>query len=237
MAELRDVARASRALWPRQFARAIGRAPLLADAEQRLAKLPRVELTELTGHLDPRISLARPKSRHAWSLGFAEQIAIQVLVSTRGLCSAFEIGTFNGGTTRLLAEATPDNGRVVTIDLPPDAFDRTQAPDAFAGNDLGRDYTDSPAAYKVTQLFGDSLTFDPSPFTGQFDLVLVDGGHEFVHGVADSRTALTLVAPGGLIVWDDFEPHWHGLVRGITEAMRGKPLCRLAGTSLGVFQA
>jgi hypothetical protein len=67
--------------------------------------------------------------------------------------------------------------------------------------------------------------------------VLVDGGHGYEHGVTDTRTALQLVAPGGLILWDDFEPYWHGLVRGICHEMQGRALSRLAGTSFGVYVA
>jgi hypothetical protein len=40
-----------------------------------------------------------------------------------------------------------------------------------------------------------------------FDLIFVDGSHEFEHVVADSRLALELLAPGGIIVWHDYRPN------------------------------
>lgn len=40
---------------------------------------------------------------------------------------------------------------------------------------------------------------------------------------------------GGVVVWDDFEPYWHRLVNGICDEMGGRTFCRLAGTSLAVY--
>ena len=213
----------------------MARLPLVHEAEVRLAALPRVELVSMTGPISFITTLSPAASRHEWSLGAAEQFVLQALIHSRQIRHAFEIGTFNGGTTRIIAEALPEDGNVVTIDLPVGDFDRTQAPSHFVGSEVGLAYEDSSAAHKVTQLRGDSLLFDPTPHARQFDLVLVDGGHAYEHGVADTKSALELVAPGGIILWDDFQPYWHGLVRGICEAMAGRSLCRLAGTSLGVY--
>ena len=237
MANFTDLVRAARAIPARRLARGLARSPLTMRAEAQLSQLPRVELSELAGEVSFTAEVASAQSRHAWSLGAAEQIVLQALVVGRGVQSAFEVGTFNGGTTRLLAEALPADGRVVTLDLPPRVFDQTQSPEAFQGSDVGFAYASSPAVGKITQLLDDSLSFDSTPYLASFDLVLVDGGHEYRHGLADTVTALRIVKPGGLILWDDFEPHWHGLVRGICEAMEGRRLVRLAGTSLGAYSA
>ncbi|MDQ1565190.1 MAG: hypothetical protein QOF96_70 [Actinomycetota bacterium] len=222
---------------PGKLLRQLGRTPLVEEAGRRIGALPVAELGSLTNESSFTATIAPLDSRHQWSLGTAEQLVLQALVSGRKVRTAFEIGTFNGGTTRLLAEAVPEDGQVVTLDLPPAAFDATQTPEGFTGTDVGRAYHDSPAAGKVKQLLENSLSFDPKPYEGQFDLVLVDGGHEYEHGMADTATALRLVAPGGIILWDDFEPYWHGLVRGICEAMQGRALHRLSGTSFGVYVA
>jgi hypothetical protein len=42
--------------------------------------------------------------------------------------------------------------------------------------------------------------------------------------------------PGGVVLWDDFEPYWHGLVRGVLDATRGMPVAKVAGTSLAVLE-
>ena len=100
--------------------------------------MPAIELPEVVGDIE-KISLRLPSAgdRHAWSLGVPEQLIVEVLVQVRHCLSAFEIGTFNGGTTRLMAETLPDEGRVWTIDLPPEKFAATQAPDAFAASAVG----------------------------------------------------------------------------------------------------
>lgn len=231
LAAIRSVARN-----PRFHLREATRLPLRNEASARIASLPIVEFAELTGEM-PEVVVQLPKvgTRHPWSLGAAEQLSLQVLIRARGCKTAFEIGTFNGGTTRLLAETLPEDGHVHTLDLPPAAFDETQAPAGFSGSQVGVAYRDSPAAYKITQLLGDSLDYDFGHLEKSADLVLVDGGHEYENGVADTLAALRLVRPGGIILWDDFEPYWHGLVNGICDAMRGRQLRRLAGTALAVY--
>jgi predicted O-methyltransferase YrrM len=210
--------------------------PRIQQAEARIAALPAVEVADLAAGVDHVVvRLAPRETRHAWSLGAAEQLTLQILISARGCNTAFEIGTFNGGTTRLIAEALPDEGRVWTLDLMPDEFDATQSPNDFVASDVGLAYRGTPSAHKVTQLYGDSLTYDFGPYEQSADLVLVDGGHEYANGMADTLTALRLVRPGGVVLWDDFEPYWHGLVSGICDAMAGRRLERLAGTTFAVY--
>lgn len=235
MSKLMQLARAVKAVPPGQLARGVARHPLEAQAAALLDALSELELADITGPVTFPAQIQPRAGRHAWSLGAAEQFVLQAILAGRKVRTAFEIGTFNGGTTKLLAEGVAEGGRVTTMDLPPASFDASQRPDGVKGDGVGRAYRDSPAADRVEQLLEDSLTFDASPYAGRYDLVLVDGGHEYVHGVADTRTALRLVAPGGVILWDDFEPYWHGLVRGICQEMEGRELCRLAGTSLGVY--
>ena len=235
MATAKDLVRSIRTVPARKLAYEFARLPLEAAASQQLASLSVVELAELTGPVSYTAVVAPVSTRHGWSLGAAEQIVLQAVIAGRAVRSAFEIGTFNGGTTRVLAEALPEGGHVVTLDLPPVAFDASQKPDGFVGSQVGAAYRDSPAATRITQLLADSLTFDAGEHAGRYDLVLVDGGHEYANGVADTRTALRLVAPGGLVVWDDFQPYWHGLVRGIMQEMVGRRLGRLAGTAFGVY--
>lgn len=217
--------------------RTLARAPLERHAARLIASRPAVDLTHFAPAGVFQAHVPEPRGRHAWSLHAPDQFILQSLIATRGIRTAFEIGTFNGGTTRVIAEALPQDGRVFTLDLPPAAFDATQSPQAFEGSQVGREYRDSPAVAKITQLLHDSATFDPSPYAGTCDLVLVDGAHDHEHGVADTRTAFTLLAPGGIIVWDDFQPYWHGLIRGIFEAAGPRVPRRLAGSNLGVWTA
>jgi predicted O-methyltransferase YrrM len=97
-------------------------------------------------------------------------------------------------------------------------------------------FKDSIVETKITQLRIDSITLDTCDERGSYDLVLVDGAHDYEHGVRDSRTALDLVAPHGIVLWDDFSPFWHGLVRGIVEVAgpTGR-LRRISGTAFAIY--
>lgn len=222
-------------LSPGRAARTMLRAPLEGAASRRISALPRRELAEVVDAGQYTVEVAARGTRHDWSLGAAEQIVLQLLIQQRAVSSAFEIGTFNGGTTRLIAESLPEKGRVVTLDLPPAEFDRTQTPSNFSGDRVGVAYRDSPAVGKVTQIRCDSLGYDFSQHAGEFDLVLVDGAHDYTHGYSDTLAALEIVAPGGIVLWDDFEPYWHGLINGILDAVGDAPVGTLAGTAFGVL--
>jgi hypothetical protein len=221
---------------PLRYARQASRLPLEQQAADRIGAQRVFELADVTnGVKDVSVRLAPRDGRHAWSLGAAEQLVLQVLLLSRRCGTAFEIGTFNGGTTRLLAETLPEDGIVWTIDLDPAGFDASQAPADFEGARVGEEYANSPAAHKIVQLLGDSMLYDFSRYRQSADLVLVDAGHEYENGFADTTTALELVKPGGIVLWDDYTPYWHGLVNGICDAMGSREFGPLAGTSLAVY--
>jgi predicted O-methyltransferase YrrM len=233
---IRDSARAA-ATNPRRYLRGAARLPLEQRAAALITSLPVIQLADLVGvSSDVTVRVGAKAGRHGWSLGTGEQLVLQVLIRARGCQTAFEIGTFNGGTTRLIAETLPEDGKVWTIDLPPAEFDASQAPDDdFSGLQVGAAYRNSTAAGKITQILGNSLEYDFSRYAGMADLVLVDGGHEYANGLTDTKTALRLVRSGGLILWDDFEAYWHGLVSGICDAMCGRRFGTLAGTAFAVY--
>jgi predicted O-methyltransferase YrrM len=238
MPQAETVLRALRAIRtdPAGYLRQAGRLALEREAAARITALGVTELAELTaGVHEVSVRLPERASRHGWSLGVAEQLTLQALIRSRGCRTAFEIGTFNGGTTRLIAEALPSDGKMWTIDLPALEFAGTQSPAEFRATDVGAAYRQSAAADKIVQLYGNSLEYDFEQYGRSADLVLVDAGHEYVNGFADTKTALRLIRSGGVILWDDFEPYWYGLVQGICDAMDGRSLRKLAGTSFAVY--
>ena len=152
-----------------------------------------------------------------------------------------EIGTFDGRTTLNLA-LNADEASVFTLDLPPD--ERA----AFSLAPGERQYVDKPrpgarfrdcgpawrgAAGRITQLLGDSATFEWSPYDGRAGLVFVDGSHAYEYVRKDSQTAMRLVAKGGIVLWHDYG-RWEGVSRALDEleAERRLGLRHIAGTSL-----
>src|SRR5438874_1943073 len=175
----------------------VERAAVVAQAE-----VPHVAFTDLfpdPGALNFSVDPSS-FSRHGWNVKLHEEVYLAAAVAVMKPRVVFEIGTFDGNTTRRLAEAAPADAVVYTIDLPEEAFNATQSPDAFSGCRVGERYADSPARAKIKQLRADAAKFDFSPYYGLVDFVFVDAAHDYPHGLLDSRTALKLVRPGGTIV-------------------------------------
>ena len=63
-------------------------------------------------------------------------------------------------------------------------------------------------------MLGDSAAFDYSPYRNNCSLIFVDGSHAYNYGLSDTRAALEMVEPGGVIVWLDY-----GIWKGVTEAL------------------
>ena len=174
--------------------------------------------------------------RHAWNVRLDEELYIGAAIRRINAKKLFEIGTFNGGTTLCMAENAGCEAHTFTLDLPSDQFDREQGPDNFTGSMVGQVFHGKQVEKQITQLRGDSTLFDYSPYEKSIDFVFVDAAHDYIHGLADSKSALRLVRPGGVIFWHDYEPYWSGLIHGVREATAGMPLARIRGTTLAVLR-
>jgi len=203
-----------------------------ADWSELLARRP-IRLVE-TAKADGNVNLAE--------LGVLAQAAAAIAAGT----IIVEIGTFDGRTTLNLAVNAPAQTPVFTLDLPPDEAA------AFALAPGERQYVDKPkpgarfraartpwdaAAQRITQLHGDSATFDWSPYVGQAGLVFVDGSHAYEYVKKDSETALRLIASGAIVLWHDYG-RWEGVTRALDEfeAERRLGLRHVRGTSLVMWR-
>ena len=166
-----------------------------------------------------------------------EQYILAALVTINSPRRIFEIGTYDGATTLMLARAAP-RAEVFTLDLQPESAD---AADVFeeatnaAASGVGSRFAGREEAARITRLFGDSLTFDYTPWRGSIDLVLVDAGHSYENARADTMTALSLLSPGGIVVWDDYMPGWPGVVRAVDELPQRAQIRRPEGTALAIL--
>ena len=158
-----------------------------------------------------------------------------------------EIGTFDGRTTLNLALNAPAKYRIFTLDLPPEAapkFDLAPGERAYVEKPRsGRRFLEAPSEWadatdRITQLMGDSATFDWSPHIGRAGLVFVDGSHAYDYVIADSETAFQLVANKAMVIWHDYGV-WEGVTRALDEieASRHLGLRHVRGTSLVVWQS
>lgn len=176
-----------------------------------------------------------------------EQWILAVL--SKGARTLFEFGTCTGRTTYLWAMNSPPQARITTLTLAPDHLgayvkeagdEEEQTQDALTETVYSRFlYSDTPAETKITKLFADSKSFDPSPFLRSCDLIFVDGSHAYSYVKADSAKALAMIAPGGVIVWHDYRGprRQKGVWRALNELARTLPLRHVAGTSLVIYRA
>ena len=150
----------------------------------------------------------------------------------------FEVGTYKGRTTRLFAEMTGPNTRIYTLDLPPKMMTMGGYFSEEKAEQIGEEFSHSPYRSKITQFYGDSRSFDFSPFHRMADFVFVDGNHDYEFVRTDTEHALQMIKPGGTIVWDDCHPIFTpGVVRCLEELSVARRIRRIAGTRLACYRA
>lgn len=158
-----------------------------------------------------------------------------------------EIGTFDGRTTLNMAVNSSPDTHIVTLDLPQGEetkFDlapyEEQYVDKSGSGDRFVNCSDElkPFAQKITQIYGDSASYDWSRFYGKADLVFVDGSHAYDYVVSDSETALKLIKPGGVILWHDYG-EWDGVTKALNVIDEKLPtrLKHIKSSTLVVFKS
>jgi len=141
----------------------------------------------------------------------------------------FEIGTFVGRTTRLFALNTLESTKIFTLDLPAE----------LVPHQIGEAYHNTPEEKNITQLYGDSRTFDYSEWHGKCDFVWVDACHDYPFVVSDTENAMKLCKPGGWIGWHDYRhtAWWSGVTRTVRQMRhKFKDLHFLQGTTIALLR-
>lgn len=116
------------------------------------------------------------------------------------------------------------------------AFSRLRATSSTSTRPAsGSTSTAGPSGGKITQLLGDSTTFDYTPHQGRCDLVFVDAAHSYDFVRSDTANAFKLLAPGGVILWHDYKVGCPGVVRALHEVRVAGQLQHIIGTTLVVY--
>lgn len=156
----------------------------------------------------------------------------------------FEFGTFRGRTALNFALNSPPECRIFTLDLPKDArrevIGRSKGADGaiIHQSETGVDYQNRDVTDKIEQLFGDSTRFDFRPFYGQVDIVFIDGGHDYDVVRSDTRNALAMVRPGGVVLWDEFANYgdYHDVTRALFDELPAHEVVQIANTQLAAYR-
>ena len=204
--------------------------------------VPTIELAEVAPE-DASIQVREPITIDG-NISLAEIAVMSKLVKRYNPQRLFEIGTFDGRTTLNLAANASAEAEVYTLDLPKDKLSETNLP-LETGEEKYIDKTESGVRFlgtdcqqQITQLYGDSATYDFSPFFNTVDFIFIDGSHSYQYVLNDSKRALELLHNGqGVIIWHDYgKPWWQGLTTALNEmyaeGKEFKNIQHIQGTSL-----
>lgn len=188
------------------------------------------------------VTLADPEG-YTWLRDESPPFAID-LISLCLLCRAlqpsvvFEIGTFVGYTSLHMALNTPEASRIFTLDLPQadrsTTLHTTATDQKLIAHKVDRPlFEGSAAGAKVQRLFGDSASFDYSPWHGKVDLFFVDGAHSYEYVKSDTLHALRCCKPGSVIAWHDYgRVEQDGVTRWLHEFARDREVYAVPNGSL-----
>ncbi|HEX3968453.1 MAG TPA: class I SAM-dependent methyltransferase [Edaphobacter sp.] len=214
------------------------------DARDTLPVIDHPALAAFLGCSEPREIVLPPIDTISLSgLGFVVPYTLlATIVSALNPKKIFETGTFRGVGTLTMAINAPE-AAIYTLDLPEqytDAEVRTLSKGDLEWVRLSRTSTGfaflhHPAASRIYQLRDNSLTFTPPDFLANTDLCFIDGGHSYECIKADTETALKILSPSGVIVWDDYSWFVDGVSQYLTELRNSLPLYRIAGSQLVLY--
>jgi predicted O-methyltransferase YrrM len=182
--------------------------------------LPQVELAELVP-ADVCVQLREPVASDG-NVTLYELLAIASITKHLAPAAAFEIGTYNGRTAVNIAANSPADSVTYTLDLPASGLADARLPLdprelQFVQKPVsGELIASAGAGLRIEQLYGDSGTFDFSPYRGRTDLVFIDGSHSYEYVLNDSQRALEMLRPGGVALWHDYAG-FPGVTRALNE--------------------
>ena len=176
------------------------------------------------------------------NISLLEVMVINNLIVSHNPKKLFEIGTFNGRTTLNMASNCVEQALLYTIDLPEKKLDSIKLPRDFGEKEYigkektGSRYIGTDCEKKIHQLFGDSATFNFSPFFDKIDFIFIDASHSYEYVLNDSRLAIKLLRNmKGIILWHDYV-NWPGVTKALNELylrdVRFKGLRHIEGTTL-----
>ena len=138
----------------------------------------------------------RTMTRPQMQVGLIEGRFLKMLVRLISARNVLEIGMFTGYSTLMMAEALPDDGRLITCEIDP----RAEA--------IARKYfAESPHERKIMIRMGPALETIKT-LSGPLDLVFIDADKPNYSNYYEA--CFPLVKPGGLIVGDNVL--WSGKV-------------------------
>ncbi|MBN1397652.1 MAG: class I SAM-dependent methyltransferase [Bacteroidetes bacterium] len=112
-------------------------------------------------------------------------------------------------------ESIPQGAEKLEVKIDEKTTDMYYHTDAYGF--IGHLYREKNLGNRVCQIFCDSKDWDISNFpAGFFDSIFIDGGHQKDIVISDTKKALKLLRPGGLIIWHDYCPDEKVNIEGLS---------------------
>lgn len=205
--------------------------------------LPKTDIFELIGN-----DSATYEGVYECGYGHTTEFELKVisnLVKQKNPDRIFEIGTYQGRTTLNMAINANPACEIFTLDLPKAELDKTKmeievGEERYVDKDeSGTRFKNHPMGYKIKQVYGDSATYDFSPYHNSIDIAFIDGSHAYGYVLNDSHKILPTMRKGGLIIWHDYT-NWQGVWTALNELQtkdaRFKNIKHIGGTSIAIME-
>jgi precorrin-6B methylase 2 len=167
----------------------------------------------ISGGFETRLSLTTP----------IELCILAAITKAIAPNQIFEFGTAKGGTTCQFFLNTAANTQIYTLDKGASISKESAIQNAFRSN-------------RVHAISADSTKFDFTKFNEQINLIFIDGGHDYETVKSDTRHALKILRPGGIIMWHDYKPDHCGVFNYLNELGTDLNLIHIQGTSFVAYQ-
>lgn len=197
------------------------------------AGLPRVPLAELqqrlvrAGHPMPGRVAIHPQFTGFGSGSVAEMAILAALVAQVQPRQLLEFGTCDGASTWHLLANAPNAAIITTLDLP--AHTRVEgSSDSGLQGVAARPLL--PRNHRIRLIEIDSRQWAPD--VQNVDFAFIDAGHTYLCVKNDTAKTLSLMRPGGLVVWHDAS--WQRDNYGVNKLLR--ELCA-AGRDVALIEA
>jgi predicted O-methyltransferase YrrM len=202
--------------------------------------LPEIELEQLFPSINTeRIcftvsEIVRPPEM---GIPLEELLTLIAICQYRHPQSIFEVGTYQGNTTLNLAMISSEITDVYTLDLSDDERISFSINQQYL---VGEKFRQTNTLSKITQLFGNSLSYNFSEYYNSVDLVFIDANHTYEYVKSDTENALKMLKPNGIIIWDDYvwddrHPECSGVAQYLNELNFKIPCYHILGTRLAIY--
>lgn len=176
---------------------------------------------------------------------FLESSIIVSVLELTNPSRIFEFGTFLGATTVMFAMNS--KAHVTTLDIPTEGIEIQVEKEDDSLRDISKSmsgiYIDRVAKEfkdKITRIYFDSTKFNikDNGYEQKFDLVFIDGGHNYEMVKNDTQKTLQLLKKGGTIIWHDYnsakQPDVKRFVDEYAESTNSDSLFHIGNTMLAI---